>query len=223
MAGLSGVFLNLAAFAGAFLSILLVFGLAGFSGSWNPLRILLTGIVIASGWGAVISFLLAISPAAQLHGMLFWLMGDLEYAGGYGPGVTVLVLGFFMAMLCARELNLLARGDSQASALGVNVVRVRFTVYFLASLLTATAVMQAGSIGFVGLVVPHLVRLVLGTDHRILLPVSLLVGGSLLVFADTLARTIIAPQQLPVGVLTALVGVPVFLLLLQRSMSGKGT
>jgi iron complex transport system permease protein len=99
----------------------------------------------------------------------------------------------------------------------VSVRKLRYVVYFLASLLTATAVMQAGNIGFIGLIVPHLVRLILGSDHRILLPVSLLLGGSLLVIADTLARIVIAPQQLPVGVLTAMIGVPLFLFLLQNT------
>ena len=112
----------------------------------------------------------------------------------------------------------MARGDNQAAALGVSVDHLRYVVYFLASMLTATAVMQAGNIGFIGLIVPHLVRLLLGSDHRILIPVSVLLGGSLLVIADTLARTIIAPQQLPVGVLTAMIGVPLFLFLLQTPM-----
>lgn len=218
MAGIAGIWLNMAAFAGAFLSILLVFGLARLGGSWNPLRVLLTGIVVASGWGALVSFLLAVSPATQIHGMLFWLMGDLEYAGNFKFGLLVLSSGFVIAMFIARGLNLMARGDKQAATLGVSVQHLRYVVYFLASMLTATAVMQAGNIGFIGLIVPHLVRLLLGSDHRVLLPVSVLLGGSLLVIADTLARTIIAPQQLPVGVLTAMIGVPLFLFLLQTTV-----
>jgi iron complex transport system permease protein len=218
MAGIAGAWLNIAAFAGAFLSILLVFGLAGLGGTWNPLRVLLTGIVVASGWGAMVSFILAISPVTQVHGMLFWLMGDLEYAHNLKFGLAVLVTGFIIAMIIARALNLMARGDMQAAALGVSVHHLRYLVYFLASILTATAVMQAGNIGFIGLIVPHLVRLLLGSDHRILLPVCLFLGGSLLVIADTLARSIVAPQQLPVGVLTAMIGVPLFLFLLQSTM-----
>jgi iron complex transport system permease protein len=218
MAGIAGVWLNIAAFLGALFSILLVFGLARIGGSWNPLRVLLTGIVVASGWGALVSFLLAVSPATQIHGMLFWLMGDLEYARNFKLGFAVLFCGFVISMLIARGLNLMARGDKQAAALGVSVDHLRYVVYFLASMLTATAVMQAGNIGFIGLIVPHLVRLLLGSDHRILIPVSVLLGGSLLVIADTLARTIIAPQQLPVGVLTAMIGVPLFLFLLQTTM-----
>lgn len=219
--GLTGIWLNLSSFAGALFSIFLVFGLSHSTHSWNPLRILLTGVVVAAGWGAIISFLLAISHASQVHGMLFWLMGDLEYARSYNFAGTVLVIGIIVSLLIARGLNLLAIGEDQALALGVNVGQLRFLVYFLASLLTATAVMQAGNIGFVGLIVPHLVRLLLGSDHRLLLPVSVLVGGSLLVIADGLARTVIAPQQLPVGVLTAMLGVPLFLVLLHK-MSARG-
>jgi len=218
LAGFAGVWLNMAAFAGALLSILLVFGMARLGGSWNPLRVLLTGVVVASGWGALISFLLAISPAAQLHGMLFWLMGDLEYARNMNFAGTVLIFGFIIAMAIARDLNLMARGDKQAAILGVSVKQLRYVVYFLASMLTATAVMQAGNIGFIGLIVPHLVRLLLSSDHRVLLPVSVLLGGSLLVTADALARIIIAPQQLPVGVLTAMIGVPLFLIFLQTTV-----
>ena len=216
MLGVSGVWLNISAFAGALCSIFLVFGLAQSARNWNPLRVLLTGVVVAAGWGAVVSFLLATSRASQLHGMLFWLMGDLEYARSYHLAAATLVTGMLLSIAIAKGLNLLAMGEDQALTLGVNVSQLRYLVYFLASMLTAMAVTQAGNIGFVGLIVPHLVRLLIGSDHRILLPVSVLAGGCLLVVADGLARTIIAPEQLPVGVLTAMIGVPLFLVLLHR-------
>src|SRR5690606_34922139 len=133
--------------------------------------------------------------------------------------VGVLVPCMFMA----RGMNLLATGELNAAALGVAVGRLKFFIYFAASLLTAVAVTQAGSIGFIGLVIPHLVRLLLGSDHRLVLPVSVLLGGSLLVIADALARTVIAPQQLPVGVLTAMIGVPLFLLLIQTLLGRQRT
>jgi iron complex transport system permease protein len=114
-------------------------------------------------------------------------------------------------------LNLLVRGEDQAAVLGVDVRRLRLLLYFLASLMTGLAVMLAGSIGFVGLVVPHLLRLLVGGDHRVLLPAAVVLGGCLLMLADVLARTLVAPQQLPVGVVTALIGVPVFLFLLYRN------
>ncbi len=207
---------NGAALGGALGSMLLVFGLAHGRGAWSPTRLLLTGVVVASGWGAVISFLLAVAPQHNLPGMLFWLMGDLSHADQALPALIILALGLLLSLPQARNLNLLARGELQAGVLGVSVGPLRLQLYLLASLLTAAAVTIGGSIGFVGLVVPHMLRLLVGSDHRLLLPASVLSGGILLLLADTLARTVIAPQQLPVGVLTALVGVPLFLYLLQR-------
>ena len=215
--GLGAAWINAGAFAGALVSILLVFGLAHGTGSWTPTRLLLTGVVTAAGWGALISFLLAVSPNRDVRGMLFWLMGDLSNAGSPVISLAVLAAGVVLCLPLARSLNVLARGELQAGALGVEVASLRLAVYGLASLLTATAVTLAGSVGFVGLVVPHMLRLVSGNDHRTLLPASVLLGGSLLVIADTLARSLLAPQQLPVGVITALIGVPVFLYLLWRS------
>lgn len=215
VSGLSSFWISGSAFAGALLSILLVFVLSRWGNDWNPLRILLTGVVISAGWSAFISFLLAVSPPDQLHGMLFWLMGDLSYVQSSFWNLIVLAVVLLPSLVYARSMNLLATGDMNAAALGVNVTRLQYFIYFAASLLTATAVMQGGSIGFIGLVVPHLVRILFGSDHRILLPVSVMLGGSLLVIADGLARSLIAPEQLPVGVLTAMLGVPMFLVLLQ--------
>ena len=204
------------AFAGALGSMLLVFGLAHGDGSWTQTRLLLTGVIVAAGCGALVALMLAIAPEDRLRGMLFWLMGDLAQAGSAWPPLVVLAAALALAMPFARELNLLARGLLQAQAMGVAVGRLRYAIYLLASLATAASVTTAGSIGFIGLVVPHLVRLATGNDQRLLLPASALAGGALLMLADTLARSLIAPQQLPVGVLTALIGVPVFLFLLSR-------
>jgi iron complex transport system permease protein len=214
--GLGGGWLTGNAFVGALSSMALVFGLTHGRGSWSPLRLLLTGVVVAAGWGAVISFILAIAPERGLHGMLFWLMGDLSHTPPPQWGLIVTVLGLLACLPFARDLNVLARGELAASALGVSVKRLRLMLYLVASLLTASAVTIAGSVGFVGLVIPHLLRLIGLTDHRCLLPAAVLAGGSLLVLADTVARSVIAPQQLPVGVITALLGVPVFLYLLHR-------
>jgi len=226
LAGLALAFINIAAFAGALAAMLLVFGLAHGDSSWTRSRLLLTGVIVAAGCGAVVALILSIAPEDGLRGMLFWLMGDLGHAITPWPALVVLALGLVVALPFARELNLLARGDALAHALGVSVSHIRYAVYVLASLLTAVAVTTAGSIGFIGLVVPHLVRLGMlklgwGNDQRLLLPASALAGGSLLVLADTLARTVAAPQQLPVGVLTALLGVPVFLFLLGRQPGGQ--
>ena len=204
------------AFVGALAAMLLVFGLAHGDGSWTQTRLLLTGVIVASACGALIALLLALAPEDRLRGMLFWIMGDLSQANRIWPPLLALGLALSLAMPFARELNLLACGLMQAQALGVAVNRLRYVIFLLASLSTAAAVTTAGSIGFIGLVVPHLVRFLTGNDQRLLLPASVLAGGSLLVLADTLARILIAPQQLPVGVLTALIGVPVFLFLLAR-------
>jgi iron complex transport system permease protein len=216
LAGGATLAVNSASLLGALGSMVLVFGLAHGRGVWSPTRLLLTGVVVAAGWGAVISFLLAVAPQQNLPGMLFWLMGDLSHADHPLPALLILALGLLLSLPLARNLNLLARGELQAGALGVSVAPLRLWLYLLASLLTAAAVTIGGSIGFVGLVVPHMLRLLVGSDHRLLLPASVLSGAILLLLADTLARTVIAPQQLPVGVLTALVGVPLFLYLLQR-------
>ena len=217
LAGLSMFSVSAAAFAGAMLSTLIVFGLAHGTGSWTATRLLLTGVVVAAGWGALISFMLAVSPAEELPGMLYWLMGDMAHARSPWPPLVVLAVAVALAWPLGRSLNVLARGSLQAAALGVRVRPLEWTVYLLAALLTAVAVTVAGSVGFVGLVVPHMLRLVLGNDQRVILPAAALAGGILLVLADTLARTLIAPEQLPVGVITALLGVPLFLYLLYRS------
>jgi len=216
--GLGGALVSGSALIGAALTMLMVFGLAHGRGGWTPTRLLLTGIVVASGWSAVISFLLALGTRDELRGMLFWLMGDLSEAGWPPWRGLVLLLGLAAGFALARPLNLLARGELQARVLGVAVTPLRYSLFALASLLTAAAVTLAGTVGFVGLVVPHLLRLGVGSDHRVLLPASVLLGGTLLTVADTLARTLLAPQQLPVGVFSAVIGVPLFLYLLNRGI-----
>ncbi len=215
--GLGSALVSGAAFAGALLSTLLVFGLAHGTGSWTPTRLLLTGVVVASGWSALVTFMLAVGPTRQLPGMLYWLMGDLAYARSPWWALAALAAAVAVAVPLGRSLNVLARGPLQAAALGVAVRPLEWGIYVAASVLTAVAVTTAGSIGFVGLVVPHMLRLVLGNDQRLILPAAALAGGALLTLADVLARTLIAPEQLPVGVITAMLGVPLFLYLLHRS------
>ncbi|HEX8962885.1 MAG TPA: iron ABC transporter permease, partial [Rhodocyclaceae bacterium] len=221
LAGLALAFVNLGAFTGSFLATLLVFGLAHGDSSWTRTRLLLTGVIVAAGCGAIVALILSIAPEHQLHGMLYWLMGDAGQIVDPWPALAVLVVGLLLTLPVARELNLLARGEVLAASLGIAVARLKRITYVLASLFTAAAVTTAGSIGFIGLVVPHLVRLAVGNDQRLLLPAAALAGGSLLVLADTLARTVVAPTQLPVGVLTALLGVPVFLFLLGRQAGAR--
>ncbi len=203
--------------AGALFSILLVFSLARGEGPWSGTRLLLTGVVTASGWAALISLLLAVGPDNSLRGMLFWLLGDLAHAAAGIAPAALLTIVFVVVMLSARSLNVLAMGETTARLLGEETPRLLWLIYVLASILTATAVSIAGPVGFVGLIVPHLGRMLVGSDHRVLVPVATLFGGCFLVISDTLARTVLSPRQLPVGVVTAVIGVPLFLLLLNRA------
>jgi iron complex transport system permease protein len=215
--GLGAFAVDVAATAGALLATALVFLLARGEGGWVPTRLLLTGVVIAAGTGALVSTLLILSDEVQMRGMLFWLMGDLSLSGSGWPLLLMLLLATLLTYPFARHLNLLARGDLQAQLLGAPVRGLRIGIFVGGSVLTAVAVTAVGTIGFIGLVTPHMVRLLLGADHRVTLPATALLGGALLMSADLCARTWFAPRQLPVGALTALVGVPVFLILMKRS------
>ena len=216
--GATGFWLSNAAFAGALFSIFLVFGIANKFGSWSVTRLLLTGVVVSAGWGAVINILLTTSSTNNVQSMLFWLMGDLSQSSVNTAHYLLLLVGLVGGVAVSRSLNVLIRGELLAVSLGVNVSSLRLVLFFSASLFTATAVTIAGSVGFVGLIIPHMLRLVGARDHRILIPSCVLFGGSFLVLADSLARTLIAPQQLPVGVVTAVIGVPAFILILRSTI-----
>jgi iron complex transport system permease protein len=212
---------DLAAFGGALAVAFLLFLLAyrdlrGGVVDGNASLLLLTGVIVAAGCGALIALMLSIAPDGRLRGMVFWLIGDLSSVQFRWLPVITLALALTFARRVARSVNVLALHGDNAAALGVPVARLRQGLFFCAAVLTASAVSTAGSIGFVGLIVPHACRFALGPDHRLLFPSTALVGGSFLVIADTLARSILAPQQLPVGVITALIGVPVFLLQLHH-------
>jgi iron complex transport system permease protein len=218
-AGCAWWLVDLASFGGAALSVALVLGLArrefwrGEPQAASP-RLLLTGVVVATGWGAVVTLLIALAPDERLRSIVFWLTGDLNGAANPWPALAALGVVLALAVPVAPQLNVLLRGDALAASLGVPAARLRLRIYVVASLAAAASVTTAGTIGFVGLVVPHALRLVAGNDQRMLVPASALAGGVAVMGADLLARTVIAPAQLPVGVVTALVGVPVFLWML---------
>ncbi|MDP9064227.1 MAG: iron ABC transporter permease [Pseudomonadota bacterium] len=214
--GLGGIIIDWAAGTGALAATLVVFALAHARGGWTPQRLLLNGVVVASGCAAVVSLMLALGDESRLRGMLFWLMGDLSSVQ-FSPGavLTLAIVGA-LAVAGARSLNVLARGDVESQSLGLALRPARISLFCATAVLTAMAVTTAGGIGFIGLVTPHLVRLIAGSNHRIVVPASILLGGSLLTLADTLARSVAAPRELPVGALTALIGVPLFLILLRR-------
>jgi iron complex transport system permease protein len=210
----SGV--NIAAFVGAAAAIGLVFALSFRVTGWRMENLLLIGVVISAGFGALITLLLTLAPAHDVRGMLFWLMGDLSHADTPWLGATVLVGCVAVATYFASSLDVLSLGDGKARSLGVHVSRLQVIVYLCAAAACAAAVMTAGAIGFVGLIAPHAARRLGANQHRSLAFAAMLIGGSLVSLADTLARTIISPQQLPVGVLMALLGVPAMLFLLMR-------
>jgi iron complex transport system permease protein len=214
--GLSAPALSVWSFVGASGAIAIVFALTYRAGDWNVYRVLLTGVVLSAGLSALISLMLVLAPEAQVKGMLFWLMGDLSQAES--PMVSCFVLLGLMAfaVMAARDLDLLALGELKARSLGVAVSRLKLAVFAAAAAATVAAVVLGGTIGFVGLITPHVVRLAGVANHRALIPISVLLGGAVLTIADTAARTAWAPQQLPVGIFTALIGVPAMLILLAR-------
>ncbi|MFQ5581023.1 MAG: FecCD family ABC transporter permease [Mariprofundaceae bacterium] len=201
------------AFAGAWIGIILIMAFSHL----GPSRLLLAGVVLAAFWGACVALLLALLPAQQL-GMAFgWMMGDLSASEIPVAGLLAIwTASLACGMALSRSLDMLLLGEAHAVALGIDIRRLRLMLLFLASAVTSIAVAAAGTIGFVGLIVPHIMRLLFGSLHRMVLPSSALGGGILLMLADTGARTVIAPAELPVGVITALIGVPVFLWLLLK-------
>ncbi len=206
-----------AAFAGAVLTMALVTRLASWRGRLDTASLLLAGVAISYTLAALTSFLMVFARE-QMATVVFWMMGGLgsaswPYLAMVGP---MFVVGAALAVISARELNLMLLGDERAGHLGLDVDRFKLFVLAVASLLTAAAVAVAGLIGFIGLMVPHAIRLVIGPDHRALLPASFLGGGIALVAADLVARTVIAPVEVPVGIVTALLGGPFFVWLLVR-------
>ncbi len=210
---------DLAAVAGALVLSGVLFWLArrDFGRSSGTVLLLLTGALLSTACGAVISLLLTIAQDNQLRGMVFWLVGDISGTPLRPWPWLVLLPAMLLAWWQAPAINLLALHGDHAATLGVPLARLRRLLLLLSASLTATAVSQGGSIGFVGLMVPHACRLVCGPNLRLLIPASILSGASLLVLADTLARTVVAPMQLPVGILTALLGVPVLFWQLSRT------
>jgi iron complex transport system permease protein len=173
--------------------------------------LLLSGVILSSACMALVTLMLSIAPESRLRGMVFWMIGDLAGAPMRVLPWLVLAGALLFALRSARSLNVLALHAEAAATLGVRVGALRKGLFFCSGVLTASAVTSAGSIGFVGLIVPHACRFAFGPDHRLLVPVATLAGGTFLVLADIVARTALAPQQLPVGVVTALIGAPVFL------------
>lgn len=221
-ASVAALLTPLGAFLGAGAAVAAVYFLGRREGQIDSGTLLLAGVICGSFLSAIIMFLMSTVTGRDMRGAAFWLMGDLST-----PVLAtlrwILAVGFFVAAgaiyTTAGDLNLILAGEKEAMHLGVDVNRVRLVVYIAASLLTALAVSVSGAIGYVGILVPHVMRLIYGSDHRVLLPVSAFGGAISVVIADTLARTVVAPTELPVGAVTALVGAPLFIYLLRRRMA----
>jgi iron complex transport system permease protein len=215
--------LPLAAFAGAALAILLVFGVALSADRRMDVRVLLlAGVVVGAFFAACIALILALAEAPTIRSAVLWMMGSFSGASWSTVGVvSAYTLPLVLLLLgLARSLNLMAIGEETATYLGADVERVKRWTYGAASFIAAAGVAFVGVIGFVGLIVPHGVRMIVGPDHRSLLPLSFLAGAAFLTLADLISRTVVAPTEIPVGVITAFVGVPFFLVLLRRSLRG---
>lgn len=214
-AGLAALAVQGAAAAGALFTLVLVWALARRAGAT---RVLLTGVAVASVCGALVTLVLTSADESRVRSMVFWLAGDLSWDSHPALALSLATLAVTAAMLLARPLNVLAAGDLRARSVGLDVPVWRGLVYGIAAVLTAIAVVSAGTIGFVGLITPHFARLLFRThDHRIIAPASAALGATLLALADLVARTVAAPRQLPVGAIMAVAGTPLFLLLLRQA------
>ncbi len=224
MIGLGGFTLPVMAIIGGFVTLFIVFTLVRLSSRSLAIEtIILAGIIVSSFIGAITSLIIALGDRDAMTQIIYWLYGSVGMRGWSHVQLIIpfFVIGLIILLMHYRELNALALGEEAADHIGVDVKKGKILILIGASLLTGAAVAVSGSIGFVGLVIPHLVRLMIGPNHRHVLPLSLLFGGSFLILADLFARTIIAPKELPIGVITALIGAPVFAILLIRDRIGR--
>jgi len=209
------------AFGGAIAATFLVYRLARGRAGASPERLILAGVIVTTFLSSAIVFITTVMDATRIRSFTFWLLGDLS-----GTTSSLLTVAFIAAavgvialVMNARALNLMMLGERDAFDLGVEIGRVRLIVFAAASLLVGASVASSGSVGYVGLVVPHLVRLSFGSDNRLVIPAAAIAGATFVIVADTLARTVIAPRELPVGAITALIGAPLFVYLLRK---GRG-
>jgi len=205
------------AFSGALLSVAIVYSLARVGKTLPVTTLILAGVALGALWGSVVSYLI-ISSGEKMHGIIFWLMGSFSLSEWSEVKVVLpyVAVGVAVILLYSRSLNVMQLDEEQAQQLGINVEKVKLILLVAATLITAAAVSFVGTIGFVGIIIPHAVRLLWGPDHRFLLPLSVLTGAVFLIIADLVARTVLAPTEIPVGIITAICGVPFFLYLLRR-------
>ena len=207
------------AFGGASIATFVVYQMAKSRAGMNVERLVLSGVIVTTFLSSIIVLLTSLLDAAKLRSFTFWLLGDLSQAtkNGFYLSFGAVIIGTIVLVRNARALNLMMIGERDAFDFGVEIGRVRWMVFAMSSLLVGTAVAASGSVGYVGLIVPHLVRLAIGSDNRLVIPFSAFAGAIFVVSADTIARVAIAPRELPVGAITALIGAPLFIYLLRRS------
>jgi len=216
--GISSTYLPFAAFAGALLSIILVYNLAK-EGNKIPVQsLILSGVIVAIALSGIIIFSISISANGALHGMMWWLLGSLQVYDLKLILVVgiIVVLGISSIFVLSQDLNAISMGEEEAIHLGINVEIIKKSLFLITSLITGAVVSTSGMIGFVGLIIPHIMRLIVGPNHKILVPATCLGAAAFLVFCDTLARSMFPPIEIPIGVITSLVGAPIFIILLKR-------
>ncbi|MFA5271411.1 MAG: iron ABC transporter permease [Candidatus Omnitrophota bacterium] len=217
--GVSTLYIPFAAFLGAILSTLLVYSLSRKSGRLGVESLILSGVIVSIACSAIIVFLLSMSNKEALHGITWWLWGSLEvfdYKLLFTVSIIV-ILGIFTAIFFSKELNAISLGEEEALHLGINVELLKKILLFLVALITAAIISVCGIIGFVGLIIPHTARLIVGPNHKALIPVSCLISATFMVLCDIISRTLFSPSEIPIGVVTAIIGAPVFIILLKRS------
>ncbi|MDN6195348.1 MAG: iron ABC transporter permease [Atopostipes suicloacalis] len=212
----------IAAFLTGLISLLVVLRLANIQGQYNLETLILSGVVVSAFLSSFVSFMVSMSDKV-INEIVFWMMGSLSLQGW--EFIQILLPSFFIAFIAliaySRSLNIFALGERQAAHLGLNVKRTRLLILIVSTFITAVAVSIVGTVGFVGLVVPHLIRLLVGPDYRILIPLSAIYGGVFVLWADTIARTLLSPTEIPLGVVTAFLGAPFFAYLLRKNKQTK--
>ncbi len=206
------------AFLGAIITMFIVYQLAKINGQVSTQGLLLSGVIVGAVFSSLLLFFVSISPNEAMHGITWWLLGSLQVWDITLLATTVILVlvGIIAAVYFGRDLNAISLGEEEATHLGINVSLVKRTLFIIASLITGSIVCVCGIIGFVGLIIPHAIRLICGSDHRVVLPASALSAGAFLVLADTISRTAMPPVEVPIGVITALIGGPVFIILLRK-------
>jgi len=217
MIGISGIYLPLAAFIGAILSIILVYNLAKQNNRIPAQSLILSGVIVSVALSAIIIFLISISGNEALHGITWWLWGSLQVYDSKLLFIVsaIVIIGIAVIYMFSQDLNAISLGEEEAMHLGIDIESVKKTLILIISLITASLVCICGIIGFVGLIIPHMMRLLVGPNHKILIPTTCLAAAIFMVACDTLSRTIFPPLEIPIGVITAILGAPVFILLLK--------